>query len=108
MDCACRALVHALATQLTLVEIDISEVVVECNGLERTGFGALAATDAGSRTVFASDGTLVATHAGHEYATVFGTFVAEFEECFRALTDACAASSTFILVDDGQTGFGVH
>ena len=108
MDSACGAFVNALAAQFTLIEIDISEVIFEGNGIERTSLGALTAADTSGGTVLASDSTFITAHTGYEDATVFRAFVTEFEKVFRAFFDAGATSGTFFFVDNGETGLWIH
>ena len=63
MDCTCRTLGNAFLTKLALCIVDVSEVVLNCDCLERTNLCTLAAAYAGSLAGLARSGTLVLVHA---------------------------------------------
>ena len=103
MDRVCRAYAHALPAKFTLAEVDVSQVVVQGNCLERTFFDAFSTTDAGNRTSFAGDVSLVFVHATHENPAIFGTLVSQFDNVSRASFDASTAGNTIFFGNNGQT-----
>ena len=60
MDGSFRASFLTLSAQLALFRVDIGQIVVESDGLERTGLQSLAATDTGSLANLCGHSTLVA------------------------------------------------
>ena len=63
MDSACRALSHTFLAELALCEVDVGNVVLHCDSLERTNLRTLAASDTCSLACLASNRTLVLVHA---------------------------------------------
>ena len=63
MDGTGRTLGHTFLTKLALCIVDVSEVVLNCDSLERTNLSTLAATDAGSLAGLACSCSLVLVHA---------------------------------------------
>ena len=59
MDCSCRTFCHTFLAELALCVVDVGKIVLDCDSLERTYLGALAATDAGSFAGLAGSGSLV-------------------------------------------------
>ena len=59
MDRTCRTLGNALLAKLTFCIVDVSEVVLDCDRLERTNLRTLAAAYAGSLAGLACSCTLV-------------------------------------------------
>ena len=74
MDGSFRASFFTLSAQLALFRVDIGQIVVESDGLERTGLHALTATDTGSLANFVSHSALVAVYAHHDHSAVFRSF----------------------------------
>ena len=65
-----RALVHALAAQTALLKVNVCQVVLKGDGLERAGLYALAATYAGNVTGLLGNGALVLVDAAYIYPAV--------------------------------------
>ena len=63
MDRTCRTLGYTLLAETALRIVNVSEVVLHCDSLERTYLGTLAATDAGSLAGLAGSRTFVLVHA---------------------------------------------
>ena len=59
MDSSCRALSDTLLAELALGEIDVSHIVLHCDGLERTYLRTFAAADTCSLAGLACNCTLV-------------------------------------------------
>ena len=59
MYCTCRAFSHTLLAKLALCEVDVSDIVLNCDRLERTYLGTLSATDAGCLSCLAGHSALV-------------------------------------------------
>ena len=58
-----RALVHALAAQAALLKVNVCQVVLKGDSLERAGLDALTATYAGGVASLLGNGTLVLVNA---------------------------------------------
>ena len=63
VDSACRALSHTFLAELTLCEVDVCEIVLDSDCLERTNLCTLAAADTCSLACLARSGTRVLVHA---------------------------------------------
>ena len=61
MDSSCRALSHTFLAEPALSEVDVCDVVLDCDGLERTY--SLAAADTCSLAGLAGSCALVLVHA---------------------------------------------
>lgn len=107
MDGSCRTLGHTLAAELAFIKIYISQIVLDGNGSERADLLALAAADAGSGAGLAGHGSLVLAHAGHIYAAVLRSLVAQFDDTLGAGSYTGTAGSTFFLVHLRDKGLGV-
>ena len=86
-----RALIHALTAQTAFVEIYISHVVSERDGIELTGLDALSATYAGHVTSILGNRTLILVYATHVNAAVHLVTVPNLDYATRAGLDAVAA-----------------
>ena len=63
MDSSCRAFSDALLAELALGVVDVGNIVLDSDSLERTNLGALAATDAGCLASLACNSALVLVDA---------------------------------------------
>ena len=107
MDCSSRTFNHALAAHAALGVIDVSQEILDCNGLERTGLCAFSAADAGGQAGLPCYGTLVLITASHINPSALRTLVAEFYDLLRASLYAGAAGSTFLFVNFRKTSVRV-
>ena len=103
-----RALVNALAAQTALFKVNVGQIVFKRDGLKRTGLYALAATYAGHGARFPGYRPLILVNATHIDPAVHLVLVAEFNDKARAGLYAGTACSTFILINNRQTGVRVH
>ena len=107
MDGSFRASFLTLSAQLALFRVDIGQIVVESDGLERTGLHALTATDTGSLANFVSHNALVAIHAHHDHSAVFRSFRPELDDSSRTGLDTGTTSRTAFFVHLGQPCFRI-
>ena len=63
MDSSCRALRHTFLAEPALCEVDVSEIVFNCDSLKRTYLRTLAAAYAGGLAGLARNSTLVLVDA---------------------------------------------
>ena len=103
-----RALVHALAAQTALFEINVSQVVLQCDSLKRACLYALAATYAGYIASLLGNGTLILVYAAYIYPAVQLVLVAEFDDMARAGLCASTAGSALVLINHRQSRLGIH
>ena len=108
MDCTCRALSHTLLAELAFSEVDVREIVLHRDGLERTYLGALSAAYAGSLAGLAGSSTLVLVHAADEHTHIPAALVAKFDDVLRAGLHTSPACSTFLLVHDRKSCLRIH
>ena len=73
----------ALATQATLLEIDIRQVVLDGDGAKRTLLLALATADAAHGTGLHGSRTLVLVDAGDKHSPTLRALLAEFDDTAR-------------------------
>ena len=100
--------VFALATQLTLLIVDVGKVVGDGDSLERTYLLALATTDATYLAGLACHGTLVLVYAEHHHATTIASLVAELDDHARTCLHTSTTSGTFVGIYLGEACLGVH
>ena len=103
-----RAFVDALAAQTALLKVDVCQVVLKGDSLERTGLDALAATYAGYVASLLGYGTLVLVDAAYINPAVQLVLVAEFDDAARAGLYAGSAGSALVLVHNGKSGLRIH
>ena len=108
MDGSCRAFSHTLLAKLALCEIDVRNVVLDCDRLEWAYLGTLAAAYAGSLAGLACHRSLVFVDAGYVNSHIPASFVAEFDDRLRASLHAGAASRTFFFINDRKSGNRIH
>lgn len=108
VDSPCGTHGDAFAAQAAFIEVNVGDVVGDCDSLERTFFGAFAAAYARGIASFARHTAFVFVDAAYEYAAIFGAFLAKFNNATWARLDTSAACYTFCVVYYGQTGFGLH
>ena len=107
MDGSCRTLGHTLAAELAFIEIYISQIVLDGNGSERADLLALAAADAGSGAGLAGHGSLVLAHAGHIYAAVLRSLVAQFDDSMTPLGQALTQAPQAVHFSSSTSGIRV-
>ncbi len=103
-----RAFGNAFSAQTALNGVDISEVVLQRNGLELANLNAFTATDTTNGTSLTSNGALIAANARDENAATFRTTAPKLDNRFRASLNAFTARSTISLNNLGQTGSRVN
>ena len=103
-----RALVHALAAQTALLKVNVCQVVLKGDSLERAGLDALAATYAGGVASLLGNGTLILVDATYIDPAVQFVLVAEFNNLTRAGLGAGAAGGTLVLVNYRKTCLRIH
>ena len=103
-----RAFIHALAAQTALLKVNVCQIVLKGNGLERAGLDTLAATYAGYITSLLGNGTLILVYAAYVNPAVQFVFVTEFDDMARAGLCACTAGSTLVLINHRKTRLGIH
>ena len=108
MDGSGRALDHALAAELALLEIDVGHIVLNLHCPERTGLLAFAAADAGRLAGLAGDSALLHVHAGDENAAVLRSLVPQFDDTLRTCLHTGSAGSTLLLVHDRKPCLRIH
>ena len=108
MDGSGRAFSNALLAELALSVVDVGNVVLNSDSLERTNLSTLAATDAGSLASLTCHSTLILVHARNINSHISATLVAKLDDRLRTSLDASAAGSTLILVHNRKTCSRVH
>jgi hypothetical protein len=108
VDCTCRTLCHTFLAKLALCKVDVSEIVLHSDGLERTDLGTLTAANAGSFAGLASHSTLVLVHAGYEYSHISASLVTELDDSLRTSFHTSAAGSTFFFIHYRESGGRIH
>ena len=108
MDGACRTLGNTLLAKLALGVVDVGNIVLHCDSLERTYLRTLAAADAGSLAGLARSRTLVLVYAGYVHTHIPAALVAKLDDSLRTSLHAGSAGSTLLLVDNRKTCCRVH
>lgn len=108
MNGVVRTYGNAFAAECTFFKVDVREIVLEGNSLEFAFLDTLSATDAGYRTVFATNRTFFPVDAAYKNAAVFLPFFAHLDDVSGTGFDTGTAGNTFILNNHRQTGFLVH
>ena len=108
MNCSGRTFANAFATHLALVEIDVCEIVLNRNGLERTSLSTFSTAYAGCLAGFLGHCALVLVDTTYIDPPVFRTFVAKLYDALRTSLGTSAASSTFVLVHNRKSGCRIH
>ena len=108
MNGTCGACGFALAAQTTFCIVDVGHIVFDDDGIESALFDAFAATDTGGFAGFARHTAFVLVDARYEYAAIFRTFFAQFDDVFRAGFCAGTAGRTLVVIDFGQPCLGIH
>ena len=103
-----RALVYTLAAQTALLKVNVSQVVLKGDGLERAGLDALAATYAGYVTSLLGNGTLILVDATYINPAVQFVLVAQFDDIARAGLDAGTAGGALVLINHRKSSLGIH
>ena len=103
-----RALVHALAAKTALLKVNVCQVVLKGDSLERAGLDALTATYAGGVASLLGNGTLVLVNATYIDPAVQFVLVAEFYDMARASLGAGTAGCALVLVNHRKTGLRIH
>ena len=98
---------HALTAHTAFIEVDVGKIVGDGNSLELAFLETLSATDAGIGTSLAGDGTFVFVHAADVDMARLRTFLAKFDDAFRASLDASAAGGTLIFIHLCNHGNGI-
>ena len=91
-------LIYTFGTHTALVEIDISHVVLDSDGLKLADFLALAASDASSATSLSCHSTLVFVDATHIDATTLRTLLAKFDDVTWTSLGASTATRTLLFI----------
>ena len=107
-DGAGRTFIDTLAACFALVVVDVGEVVLHGDGLERTHLGALATTYTSGRAVFLCHSTLLLIVTGHIDTAVVLALVADFKHAARTSVGARLATHAEILDDLRKMRFGVE
>ena len=108
VDSAGRAFSNALLAKLTLSVVNVGNVVLDSDGLERTNLCTLAATDAGSLASLTCNSTFVLVYARNINAHVSATLVAKLDDRLRTCLYAGAASRTFFFIHNRKSGGRIH
>ena len=108
MDGSGRTLGYAFLAKLALCKVNVSEIVLHCDSLERADLGTFAATDAGSLAGLACCSSLVLVHAGYEYPHISASLVTELDDSLRTSLHAGTTGSTFLLIHYRKTGGRIH
>ena len=108
MDSASRTYSYALATDTTLVEVDVANVVFNLDGLKLTLLLTLATADTSSLTRLHGYGTLVLVDTRDEDSPTLRTLLAQFDDVTRTSLHTSTTSHTLLFVHLGQTGLRIH
>lgn len=84
----------AFTARLTFVRVDVCQIVLQRNCLERTYLYTLATADAGYSTGITGYSTLILVYALHINAAGFLALRTDFDNISRTSLGTCAASST--------------
>ena len=91
-----RALVHALTAELTLLRVDVCQVVVHGDSTKGTHLCTLAAADTSRLAGLHHHRTTVLRAARHIYRTVLRPLLAKLEQALRAGLDASTAGAALV------------
>ena len=108
MDSSGRAFSNAFLAELALCVVDVRDIVLNSDRLERTNLGTLAATDAGSLAGLTCHSTLVLVYARDIDAHVSATLVAKLDDRLRASLYAGATCSTLLLIYNREACSRIH
>ena len=108
MDCSGRTHRLAFAAKFALGRIDIGDIVLYNNSIMSTGLGAYSTTDAGGSASFLGGRALVLIAAGNIHSHTARAFQPKLNQRLGASLCTGPASGTFLLIDYGKTGNGIH
>ena len=103
-----RTFVFTLAAELTLLVVDVSQVVGDGDGLERTHLLTLATTDTSYFTSLAGERTLVLVDTEHHHAATVASLIAELDDHAWTCLHTGTASGTLVGIHLGESCLGVH
>jgi len=103
-----RTFIYALAAQTALLKVNVCQVVLKGDCLERAGLDALAATYATYLTSLLGYRTLVLVDAAYIDPAVQFVLVTEFDDLTRAGLSAGTASGALVLINHRKSRLGIH
>ena len=107
LDGSCGAHLLTLAAGAALQRVDVRQVALDGDSSERALLFTLATTDTCYSTSLLGSRTLVAVDATNIHTASLRSFLAQLDDVARTGLGTSSTSSTKLLVDLSQTGFGI-
>ena len=97
-ESTCWALINTLGTHATLVEVDISHIVLNGDGIKLADFLALTAADTSNATSLLGYSSLVVVDALYIHATSLRTLLAKFYDVAWTSLGTCTTACTLLFI----------
>ena len=106
-ESTCWALVYTLGTHATLVEVDISHIVLNGDGIKLADFLALTASDTSNATSLLGYCALVVIDTLNIHTTTLRTLLAKLNDVAWTSLGTGTTASTLLLIHLGKTCLGI-